>query len=208
MPCAAGSRCVATPDHTPAPPQFTNHTCRVCGGYLHGLCGVPDPLSDNEMHRVCHGCVNSNNRKESSTDSTAGAASSKRPCAGGRATGKAKQADALGSLNPVGNTAPRKVRGAENRKRPTLDQKVRALDLLKSMSGTVIAKDMGIGVSTLYGWKAKEADIRKQAAVSMPGAKSTKGAEFAKVGPSLLSYVCCTADRRRSIFNSEWFAGF
>ncbi|CAB1104549.1 unnamed protein product [Ectocarpus sp. CCAP 1310/34] len=143
MPCAAGSRCLATPDHAPAPPLFTNHPCRVCGGHLHGLCGVHDLLGDDEMHRVCHGCVNSSNRKESSTDSTAGAASSKHPCPDGRATGKEKRASALGSLKPVGNTARRKVRGAENHKRPKLEDKVRALDLLKSMSSVAIAKDNG-----------------------------------------------------------------
>ncbi|CAB1113870.1 unnamed protein product [Ectocarpus sp. CCAP 1310/34] len=44
MPCAAGSRCTAVPDHTPGPPAFTNHQCRgVCGQYLHGTCGVVDP---------------------------------------------------------------------------------------------------------------------------------------------------------------------
>ena len=68
MPCAAGSLCAAIPDHTPGPPLFTIHKCRVCGSYLHVLCGLPDPLGDNEMQRVCHGCVNSNNRKESSAD--------------------------------------------------------------------------------------------------------------------------------------------
>ncbi|CAB1100067.1 unnamed protein product [Ectocarpus sp. CCAP 1310/34] len=140
--------------------------------------------------RDCHGCVNSSNRKESSTDSTAGAASSKRPCPDGRATGKEKRAGALGSLKPVGNTARRKVRGAENRVRPTLEDKVRALDLfLKSMSGVAIAKDMVIGVSTLYGWRAKEADIRQQAAVSMTGAKTTKGAEFAKVEQAVMEML-------------------
>ena len=43
------------------------------------------------------------------------------------------------------------------------------------MTGTAVAAKLGIGVSTLYSWKAKEADIRKQAAASKPGAKSTKG---------------------------------
>ncbi|CAB1101671.1 unnamed protein product [Ectocarpus sp. CCAP 1310/34] len=57
------------------------------------------------------------------------------------------------------------------------------------MSGVAIAKDMGIGVSTLYGWRAKEADIRQQAAVSMPGAKSTKGAEFAKVDQAVMEML-------------------
>ena len=34
--------------------------------------GLPDPEGDDEMRRVCHGCVNSNNRKKSSTDPDAG----------------------------------------------------------------------------------------------------------------------------------------
>ena len=67
-PCAAGSLCIAKPDHTPDPPLFTNHKCRVCGTYLHGMCGLPDPEGDDDMRRVCHGYVNSNNRKKSSTD--------------------------------------------------------------------------------------------------------------------------------------------
>lgn len=80
MPCAAGSLCKVKPDHTPAPPLFTDHQCHACGSYLHGLCGLPDPRGDNETQRICHGCVNSNNRKEPSVDSDAGAASSKLPC--------------------------------------------------------------------------------------------------------------------------------
>ena len=40
------------------------------------MCGLPDPEGDDEMRRVCHGCVKSNNRKKSSTndeaDSSAG----------------------------------------------------------------------------------------------------------------------------------------
>ena len=74
MPCAAGSLCVAKSDHTPGPPLFMTHKCPVCGSFIHGLCGLPDPQGDNEMQRVCHGCVN--NRKESSADPAAGAASS------------------------------------------------------------------------------------------------------------------------------------
>ena len=68
MPCAAGSLCIAKPDHTLGPSLFTNHKCRVCGTYLHGMCGLPDPEGDDEMRRVCRGCVNSNNRKNSNTD--------------------------------------------------------------------------------------------------------------------------------------------
>ena len=86
------------------------------------------------MQRVCHGCVNSNNRKESSTPA-AGAASSKRLRPERQETGKEKQAGALDSLKRVGNTAARKARGADTRKRPTFEQQVEALDLLKSMSG-------------------------------------------------------------------------
>ena len=136
MSCAAGSLCAAIPDHTPGPPLFTIHKCRVCGSYLHGLCGLPDPLGDNEMQRVCHGCVNLNNRKESSADHAAGATSSKRLRPERQETGKEKQAGALDSLKRVGNTAARKARGADTSKRPTFEQQVEALDLLKSMSGT------------------------------------------------------------------------
>ena len=70
MPCAADSLCALEPDHTPGPPHFTNHKFRVCGSwsFLDGLCGVKDPLSDSEMHRVCHPCVTSTTRKESGAD--------------------------------------------------------------------------------------------------------------------------------------------
>ena len=134
MPCAAGSQCAAVPDHTPGPPNFTIHKCRVCGGYLHGLCGLQDPLDDNEMKRVCHGCVDSNKRNESSAGSAAGAASSKRPCPEGRGTGKAKQAASLGSLKPAGKSAGnRKARGAKTRDSdddadPSAGNKTQAVD--------------------------------------------------------------------------------
>ena len=144
MPCAAGSLCAAIPDHTPGPSLFTIHKCRVCGSYIHGLCGLPDPLGDNEMQRVCHGYANSNYRKESSADPAAGAASSKRLRPERRETGKEKQAGALNSWKRVGNTAARKARGADTRKRPTFEQQVEALDLLKSMSRTAIAARLNV----------------------------------------------------------------
>ena len=77
---------------------------------------MPDPLGDDEVQRACHGCVNSNNRKESSADPAAGAASSKRLRPKRQETGKEKQAGALDSLKRVGNTAAKKVRGADTRK--------------------------------------------------------------------------------------------
>ena len=96
------------------------------------------------MQRVCHGCVNSNNRKESSADPAAGAASLKRLRPERQETGRKKQAGALNSLNRVGNTIARNARGADTRKRPTFEQQVEALDLLKSMSGTVIAARLNV----------------------------------------------------------------
>ena len=68
MPCAAASHCRAVPDHTPGPPDFTNHPCKVCGKYLHGTCGVADPLGESEMHRVCHTCLSSRGRENSGAD--------------------------------------------------------------------------------------------------------------------------------------------
>ena len=96
------------------------------------------------MQRVCHGCVNSNNRKESSADPAAGAAFSKRLRPERQETGKEKQAGALDSLKRVGNTAARKARGADTRKRPTFEQQVEALDLMKSMSATAIAARLNV----------------------------------------------------------------
>ena len=71
MPCAAGSRCVRVPDHTPVAPGFTKHPCRICGGYLHGMCGVVEPESDSEMQPVCHSCVNTGGGKISGADTSA-----------------------------------------------------------------------------------------------------------------------------------------
>ena len=95
---------MAKPDHTPGPPLFTTHKCRVYESFLHGLCGLPGPQGDNEMQRVCHGCVN--NRKESSADPAAGAASSKRSCPEGQATGKEKQAGASRDTQAVVSPRP------------------------------------------------------------------------------------------------------
>ena len=96
------------------------------------------------MPRVCHGCVNSNNRKESSADPVSGAASSKRLRPERQETGKEKQAGALDSSKRLGNTASTKARRADTRKRPTFEQQVEALDLLKSMSGTAIAARLNV----------------------------------------------------------------
>ena len=105
---------------------------------------MPDPLGDNEVQRVCHVCVDSNNRKESSADPAAGAASSKRLRPERQETGKEKQAGALDSLKRVGNTTARKARGADTRKRPTFLQQVEALNLKKSISGTAIAARLNL----------------------------------------------------------------
>ena len=51
LPCAAASRFKAVSDHTPGPPDVTNHPCKVCGKYLHGTCGVADLLGEGEMRR-------------------------------------------------------------------------------------------------------------------------------------------------------------
>ena len=81
------------------------------------MCGLPDPEGDDEIRRVCHGYVNSNNRKKSSTDPDAGTASSKRHWPGGQGTAEGKQAG-----------APRKkVRGADKRQRPSFEQQVDVL---------------------------------------------------------------------------------
>ena len=55
MPCAAAVNCRLKQD-TPGPPRFTCHKCRSCQGYLHGICGVPDPMGNSDMKRVCEAC--------------------------------------------------------------------------------------------------------------------------------------------------------
>ena len=47
-------------------------------------------------------------------------------------------------MKRVGNTAARKARGTDTRKRPTFKQQVEALDLLKSTSGTAIAARLNV----------------------------------------------------------------
>ena len=51
MPCAAGQHCKA-PEQTPGPPHYTQHKCRKCGKYVHGMCAVQDPES-SKCHRIC-----------------------------------------------------------------------------------------------------------------------------------------------------------
>ena len=48
IPCTAASLWKAVPDHTPGPPDFTNHPRKVCGkySYLHGTRGVADPFGE------------------------------------------------------------------------------------------------------------------------------------------------------------------
>ena len=131
---------------------------------------MADPLGDNEMQRVCHGCVNPNKRNGSSAGSAAGAASSKRPCPEGEGTGKDQQSGALGSLKRVGQSAGnKKARGAEKRERRDFEKQDAALDLCKTMTKKAAAKQLGMAESTLYKWAAKEPEIRKTAAASKPG---------------------------------------
>lgn len=52
MPCAAGRQCNMQ-HNTPAPPRYTCHMCQICGGYLHGICGIEDPLADSDLKRLC-----------------------------------------------------------------------------------------------------------------------------------------------------------
>lgn len=40
----------------PVFPCYTAHKCRKCRDYLHGMYGVQDPVSDNELRRVCNTC--------------------------------------------------------------------------------------------------------------------------------------------------------
>ena len=102
MPCAAASRCKAVPDHTPGPPDFTNHPCKVCGKYLHGTCGVADPLGESEMHRVCHTCLSSRGRETSGAD-TAGGKSEKRDSSGVKGKGPAGTSSRVKLRQPAKN---------------------------------------------------------------------------------------------------------
>ena len=100
VPCAAASRCKAVPDHSPGPPDCTNHPCKVCGKYLHGTCGVPDPLGETDMHRVCHTRLSSRGRETSGAD-TAGGKSDKRDSSGGKGKGRACTSSGVKLRQPV-----------------------------------------------------------------------------------------------------------
>ena len=131
---------------------------------------MKDPLSDNEMHRVCHSCVTSTTRKESGADTAVGTA--KRHCSEG----------ARSTMKRVDTITRRKARGADNRERMTYVQQCEALDLLKTtITGLAVAEKMKIGLSTLYSWKKREHEIRNKAEDVKPGAKSLKRIDFPEV---------------------------
>lgn len=177
MPCAAGSRCTAVPDHTPAPPKFTNHQCRgVCGQYLHGTCGVVDPLGTSEMHRICNTCVTSRER-ETSGAGTAGAQPEKSDSARGKGKGSA---GARGGVKLSQHVA-KKPGGATKRKRVSIEEKLAAVELLKKMTVAAAARKLAVGESTIYGWRADVKKLKDAVAGGMAGAKSTKGGDFPKV---------------------------
>ena len=69
-------------------------------------------------------------------------------------------------------------RVAAKRKRLSAEDKVNALDLLRTMSLPVVAARMGTGESTIYAWNKDEKKLRSAAASAKAGAKSTKGGEF------------------------------
>lgn len=150
MPCAAGSRCTAVADNTPGPPHFTNHPCKACGKYLHGTCGVVDPLGESEMHRVCHNCESSRCRKTSGAG-TAGGRSEKRDSS----QGKGKCPAGTSSAARLGQPVAKKPGGAPKRKRVSNEEKVNALDLLETRSVAAVAAKMGTGESTIYNWKSE-----------------------------------------------------
>ena len=56
MPSAAGV-CCKLPGQTPGPPFYTIHKCRICRGYLHGICGEKDPIEDDDGKRVYEGRI-------------------------------------------------------------------------------------------------------------------------------------------------------
>ena len=172
MPCAAGRRC-AVSDDTPGPPRFTNHQCRgVCGQYLHGNCGVVDPRGTSEMYRICHTCATSRER-ESSGAGTAGAQSEKRDSSGGRGKIPAGASNGL----KLGQHVAKKPGGAAKRKRVSVEDKVNALELLKTMTVASVTVKLGIGESTLHSWKTHEKKNMDAAASGKTGAKSTKGGD-------------------------------
>ena len=56
MPSAAGV-CCKLPGQAPGPPFYTVHKCRICRGYLHGICGEKDLIEDDDGKRVYEGRI-------------------------------------------------------------------------------------------------------------------------------------------------------
>ncbi|CAM9702236.1 unnamed protein product, partial [Choristocarpus tenellus] len=170
MPCTAGSNCNIQGD-TPGPPDYTCHKCRVCSGYLHGICGVVDPLGASEMKRLCKLCMSPTKRKASG------------PPAGDDKASKRHDTKNEGKEKVLPNrstekTTSYKPRGADSRKRLSFAEKVEALTLLKTMKGTAVAQKFGIGHSTLYKLKKEATTIVEKAQTLKPDAKSTRGAKY------------------------------
>lgn len=177
MPCAAGILCLK-PDHTPGPPHFTNHKCRVCSGYLHGTCGLQDPLGESEMQRVCEPCVNSTTRKASSPPD-ADLQASKRHCE------EEQQGNGKGKRKAAVDEEPatrKKAGGAATRVRLSYERKAYALGLLETMTLNEVASKLGVGVSSIHKWKRAADSIRKKAESPTSSKKSSKGADFPEVG--------------------------
>lgn len=122
-----------------------------------------------------------------SAGGTAGAPSEKRNSSGSKGKGSP---GASGSLR-LGQHGAKKKGGAAKRKRVSVEVKVNAIELLKTMSVAAVAAKLGIGESTVYSWKSGEKKLKDAAAVGKAGAKSTKGGEFPKVRSGQFFFLMC-----------------
>ena len=77
----------------------------------------------------------------------------------------------------LGQHVAKKPGGAAKRKRVSVEDKVNALELLKTMTVASVAAKLGIGESTLYSWKTDEKKHKDAAASGKAGANSTKGGD-------------------------------
>lgn len=188
MPCAAGQHCKA-PEQTPGPPHYTQHKCRKCGKYVHGMCGVQDPESSNECHRICGlKCL----------------PAAQQPAGKGKGAAHRTRTTPLSSSN-AGSTssaksgnagAPsKKSAGGQKRSNLTLNTKMDVLEHLgKKVKPSAVAEKFGISDRTVRQIRKDAEKIKKQLEDRPQGggAKSLKGPQHVEVSAKCTAR-CCTA---------------
>lgn len=156
MSCAAGGACLVSSSTAPGNEAAPDHACRAhCGGVLHGVCGVQDPESDNEIHRVCPPCLAASSSKGKGKES---------------AKGKRKLIEELGppGPSPPAGSTKKKPCQSSTRKRLTIDTKAQIVEEVENhVSHAALAEKYGCGVRVIARCVSEKKKIR--AASNRPG---------------------------------------